>query len=284
MAVCYSYSYSEIITGVTPNAAGTGLTWSMPSVLPQESGLTVNGVLYRYSTVKNPQDDLSVTIRNENPIDGGYTFSHTDNWNQLPGNTITRAVPVNDIPIQYWGNGEITTEGSGQVVNPNVVYSYRYDTCYDPLTDPRCPGYADAMADYLKKYGLLDRSVELYDPLADENVTKAIDNKTEVKEEEEKEKNKDEDKEEKDKKRKEIGLAAADATVNNAIDVTQNAMITAMSIVPKFESYYTSIQGGAYSDAQAYKPTQLPENKKAMRVGLAQQLLHNKMVDDQYNR
>lgn len=291
MVVCSSYSYSDIITGVTPNAASTGLNWTMANVLPQEAGLEVNAVLYRYTTMKDTQDDMYVTLRNQNAISSGYLFSQTDNWSQLPGNTITKAVPVNNIPIQYWGDGEINVQGRGTVTNAQVVYSYRYDTCYNPITDPTCPGYEDAMAKYLKDMGLLEQKpIEVIDPLQDESVQNAMNNKTETREPTDDEKAKKE-KEEKDKKKKlddkerrMIALRVAESTINNALAVSQSEMVNAMNVVPQFESYYTSMSGGVYADANGYKLVTVPESRQGLRNGLAQQILHDKMVDAQYNK
>jgi len=263
-----------------------GLTWVMTNVLPAEAGLTVDGVIYRYTTIKQTQDEMYVNIQNENALGEGYIFKETDNWSGLPGNTITKRVPVGNIPREYWGNGEISVEGRGQVTNPNVAYTYRYDTCYNPINDPSCPGYDAAMAEFLTAQGLLNQKTEIEDPLSDENVKSAMDNKTEVKEEENDKEDKEdkESKEKKDKERLKIATKAAEETVGNALAISQTAMIEAMADVPRFESYYTTIQGGMYEDVAQYKPTQIPENKRGLRVGLAQQLLHNQMVDGQYRK
>ena len=58
---CDPYSY-----GTTGNAASTALSWGMSSVLPDIPGLDVNGLLYKYTTVKNPEDDMKVHVRNLN--------------------------------------------------------------------------------------------------------------------------------------------------------------------------------------------------------------------------
>lgn len=283
LVVCSSYSYSDIVTGITTNAASGGLTWSMADVLPKEAGLTVNTVIYRYTAIKQIQDEMYVNIQNKDALSDGYVFRQTDNWSSLPGNTITKVVPVNNIPIQRWGDGEINVQGTGRVANANVAYGYKYDTCFNPMSDPSCPGYNDAMYDWLLKNGLLNNKTEVVDPLADKNVKESIDRKAVIKEEEKEDKDKKDKDKEKEDKRKQIGLAAAANTVATALEITQSNAIAAMNNVPQFNTYYnTSMKGGSYADVLAYKPTTIPENKRGLRVGLAQQILHDKMVDSQY--
>jgi len=48
--------------------------------------------------------------------------------------------------------------------------------------------------------------------------------------------------------------------------------------------YNTKINGGVYADVNSIADEQLPDNKKALRNNLAQQLLHEKMIDMQYNK
>jgi hypothetical protein len=48
-------------------------------------------------------------------------------------------------------------------------------------------------------------------------------------------------------------------------------------------SYYSaSIPGGTYKESVVLVDKKLPENKRGLRNGLAQQILHEKMVDMQY--
>lgn len=287
LAAFSCFSYSEVINGITFNAAGSGLQWDMTNVLPQQPGLVVNSIIYRYTAVKQQQDQMYVDIQNENAQGSGYIFNHRDDWSNLPGNTITKALPVGSIPIQYWGNGEVKVEGTGSVKDANVYYGYRYDTCFDPINDPSCPGYDAAMAKFLNEYGLLYNEVDVKDPLEDEAVRDAIEKKTEVKEQEEdKEKAEREKKDkEKEKRRRQIGLAAAENALSTAQEVSQAAILEAMNNVPSFQAYYVaSLQGGFYPDADMYKVTMVPENKRGLRIGLAQQIKHDRMVEQQYNR
>jgi hypothetical protein len=277
LACCSSYSYSEIISGVTNNAAATGLQWTMPGVLPQESGLTVGGIVYRYTAIKNSNDPLLVNIQNENALSSGLIFKHTDNWSNLPSNTINKSVPISDIPIQYWGNGSITTEGIGRVADPTVIYTYKYDTCYNPINDPRCPGYAKAMHDFLLENGLL-KETTLDTSLEDQIVKQELEKKAKLEEEI---KHTAEEIKRKDNK-KEIAKNAADNTIALAQSVSQKDMIDAMNNVPNFALYYGSMNGGVYKDTLQFAQKKLPDSRLGQRVGLAQQVLHTQMVESQY--
>lgn len=128
---------------MTGNAAVGGITsWDMGNVLPDQTGLIVNDVIYSYTAVKDPADPFTVTLRNENAkVPGQYIFSETDDWTGLPGSKINKVVPTGNIDIKYWGDGEIATTGIGTVEEPKVFYTYRYDPCYNPQTDPSCPGF-----------------------------------------------------------------------------------------------------------------------------------------------
>jgi hypothetical protein len=64
----------------------------------------------------------------------------------------------------------------------------------------------------------------------------------------------------------------------------QDEQLALMSFVPGFDAYKTSLPGGYYPDADFYKPQQLPNAKQGLRNGLAQQLLHEQMVEMQYDR
>src|SRR6056300_385812 len=99
LACWHSYSYSEIVFGTTQNAASSGYNWVMSNVLPQQAGLRVNGVFYRYTTVKNEEDQFKVTVSNENAVDGGYIFREVDDWTGLKGNTITKVLPQQNVDI-----------------------------------------------------------------------------------------------------------------------------------------------------------------------------------------
>ena len=79
------------------------------------------------------------------------------------------------------------------------------------------------------------------------------------------------------------------STIGAAVSVEQQKAVQAqvlalISFVPGFDTYSGSINGGVYPDGQLYDPTVVPESRTGLRNGLAQQILHTKMVDMQYGR
>lgn len=283
LAVSYSYCYSDTVTtGVTNNAAGNGFTWNMGDVLPPEAGIVINNVFYRYTMNKDPNADAEVTIQNENAIDGGYIFSHTDNWNQLPGATISKLVPVENIPRAYWGDGSIEVTGDGTVTDATVAYSYRADLCFNPLYSAECPGYWLALYQWLLDNGLINQQIDVNDPFFDKYVQDALNRVIEVEDQEDQEEVIEE--EEKEEESMEDKLSVAGAAEKIADAAAQAAMLQSMANLPVFETYYSSnIPGGSYNETIQLIDKELPDNRRAMR-SLAQQQLHADMVDSQYNR
>jgi len=242
----------------------------MTNVLPPQAGLQVNSVFYRYTTQKAVKDALLVHVQNEDTAGPGYIFRSTDDWTGVPGNTITRFVPVAFAGDRF-GQGSIQTEGFGTVSNPTVIYNYSYDPCFDPQSDPSCPGYMPPLP-------VLE--VEMYDPLSDEFIQAELDRKATLD---------DTDEEERDRRRmqstKESRLEKALSVVNTAL-LTANAaameaQLLSMSVIPS--TYQTTIVGGRYDDSVELPSKKLPDNERGRRIGLAQQLLHERMVDSQYD-
>jgi len=284
----------------------------LPSGIP---GLDINGVIYNYTINKNTQDSVSVYIQNERANGNGYIFREKDDWlpGSLGGTQINKAVPVVPSNRVLWGDGSIVTEGQGSVSSPRVVYTYRVDPCYDPQFDPNCPGYQVPTPPVVE---LPDPSLyevnleELYDATKDENVdldreacktgdTDAECKSTKKEDEEEVEEEKEETKEEKEKRLKkekaEKALAAKDKSdaitffaQNNAMfaqAIAQNAVLQSMQTATNMNAYYgASIPGGVYNESVVLVDKQLPENRRGLRNGLAQQLLHEKMIEMQYKK
>jgi len=262
------FSYSEIITG---QARTTAYDWVMQNILPQQAGLTVGTVVYRYETVKNTEDDMVVYVQNENAAGDGYIFRERDDWSGLPGNKIYKVIGVGDIPIEAWGDGSIQVEGFGTVLDPSVVYSYQYDPCFDPQADPSCPGYK------IPYDPSLIPTVEFNDPLQDELVLAELARQAEADKEEEYERKQRTKKVVVDLENLLGGLNMK--AMSAQASLTEQALF-AMNYLPR--SYDNSLKGGSYNDTLVLVDSNLPDNKKAKRVGLAQQLLHEKMVEAQY--
>jgi len=271
-----SYSYSEPYTyGATGNAASGALGWSMDSILPSIAGVDINGLLYRYTTVKDPDADMKVHVGNHNANGDGYTFRETDDWSGVPGNTIVKSFPLSNIPASTWGTGFIEVEGEGTVKDAVVIYNYRLDRCYDPQSDPTCAGYVKPMP--------VLPEVVVYDALEDGAVVDTLevdefqydeDGKLILDEEEEEEET-----------RIEMGLTASANALTLFKVQNQSDIILALNKQTNINMYYNAkINGGTLNDAAGLKDGTIPDNKKALRNNLAQQVLHEKMVDMQYNK
>lgn len=268
-------SYSEPFTyGATGNAAANANNWVMQNVLPDLIGLDVNAVVYKYTTVKDPNSDMLVHVQNEDATGTGYIFRETDNWSGLPGNTISKVIVVNNVPSGRWGDGSIEVEGSGSVIDANVVYSYRVDYCFDPQTDPSCPGYKTPVP--VIQY-------DVYDATKDGSVSDALSatDRDLIDDEGKESEEDDEEEDEKDRLQRRLSVSKNALILSNQL--TQDALITAMNALTSMASYSApTINGGVYRDAAQLQDSKLPDNKRGLRNNLAQQLLHKKMVDAQY--
>jgi hypothetical protein len=239
----------------------------MTAVLPKEAGLSVNGVFYQYTAVKNPADSMLVHVQNLNAKGSGYIFRETDDWSGRPGTTINKLVSVDNVPIGYWGKGSIAVEGTGSVLKPSVVYTYRVDHCYDPQSSPACPGYKPIIPEL--------PPVELYNALEDGAVELAT-RRTEAEYKEQ---------EERKAMAREQALKDTEDALNIGNGISQAALLQALNSATNLTAYYGKyLNGGIYKDSIKLLDTKLPENRLGLRNGLAQQLLHNKMVDQQYER
>lgn len=294
-ALCWaSSSYSESIVpyyGQTGNAAASGHTWSMDDVFPLGiPGLEVNTVIYNYRILKELEDSVNVHVQNENANGTGYIFRETDEWKpgSLGGTEINKVVPViPGIPRQAWGQGSIEVEGNGEVEDANVYYNYRVDPCYDPQFDPSCPGYQVQVpeipeVDLASLYDAtqdenidLDRNVDLDEIEADEEDKKSEEELAEEEAEEEKDR----------QERLEKALAEADNSALFAEALAAAQILDSINAATNMNSYYgATIPGGVYQETVSLPDRDIPENKQGLRNGLAQQLLHEKMIDMQYNR
>jgi len=273
-AVFYSSSlHSEVVTATSGNAAGAGLNWIMSNIIPDATGLQVDGVYYRYTTIKEEAADLVVTIRNKDNDEVGYIYSRTDDWSGVPGNTIVRYDPLAPTLGSRWGDGEIVVEGDGQVVDPSVRYHYRYDTCADPISDPTCPGFEQALYKYLMDNGLLNGG-NVNDPYYDQWVQMQLDREVDTSEDE-----KETTEEESDE---DLEQQLGGDIVLSDLGGNQEQTLIQMNDVPQFDSYYgVTINGGFYNDVLILEDTELPDNRRALR-SLANDSLHRTMVRSQY--
>ncbi len=275
---CYSYSSEAPVYGVTNNAASAGYQWVMTNVLPQQLGLTVGNVIYRYTTEKERADAMLVHVQNENARGSGYIFRETDDWSGVDGNTISKIVPVPDIDISFWGAGSIEVEGTGTVLDPQVFYTYKYTPCEDQQSDPECPGYVDPMAAVAMAEVVMSQESDEY--MQDEMDRKA-NLKSQKEDEEKKEREKTLSKEEVEERlEKLLGVINTDLMAQESQAL--HDALASINYLPT--SYLRQVNGGEYRDARRLQDAELPRNNKSARVGLAQQVLHDKMVQSQYQK
>ena len=244
----------------------------MTNVLPEYGGLEVNGLVYQYTAVKDPESGMIVYVQNEYADGSGYIFRNADDWTGLPGNTIRRKFAFPNLSGELWGPGSIEVEGTGSVVDPSVVYTYKYDPCFDPQSDPSCPGYKEQVE---------VPEIDFYDPLEDQMVVDELARQAEI----------DREEEEEDRRRRQRQnlidnalekLLSDDGQNPGLIDPVAEAMALALTsrILPK--SYYGTLEGKEYLDSVVLDGGTIADNSKARRSNLAQQLLHQQMVDSQY--
>ena len=86
------------------------------------------------------------------------------------------------------------------------------------------------------------------------------------------------------KKASQLAESMSEAASLEAQQAAQATVLALINYTPGFDQYGVTMSGGYYPDAAAYPDTQLPESRRGLRNGLAQQLLHEKMIDMQYNK
>jgi len=259
---------SDYVFGTSNNAAAGGSSWGMSSSLfplYPISATEINGVFYRYTAVKAPNDPYTVSVQNEAANASGYIFRETDDWTGGSGGTIQKFVPVPYSPLGDWGDGSIEQVGVGSVEEPLVLYSYRYDPSLVQQQElPEIP------------------AVSVYDALSDNYVTASLEpTDRELYEDDELNKS---DSEEEDDGRLEKALAAQENALTMAGNLTQASILQAMNTATNLNSYYAAqIKGGVYRESVVLKDKNIPDNKRAFR-SLGQQKLHTDMVNQQYGR
>jgi len=279
-----SYSAADTVYGVTNNAVNDGLTWSPVDVLPDFSSpnvsLQVNGVTYYYVMSKDPAADATVYVRNEDAINGGYVFEEVDDWSGLPGNSILKNFRFDGIPGEQWGNGSITVDGDGTVSDASVIYLYRMDVdetniiCTNPLADPNCPGFLDALYKYLEGLEYVDPEDEFYEYWLEMQEGRQIENeneKVEIVEDEEEDLEKS---------------MQTDPDVGGFIDgFIQQGLLQQLANDPLIQPYYEVDYPEVlvYEDTLQLEDTSLPDNNRALRQ-LASDAKHYSMVRSQYDR
>lgn len=272
----YSFDYTF---GVTNNAAGSGHTWSMtPQYLGADAigGMDIHGIIYQYKAVKEKEDDFTVTVQNEKE-GGGYVFQDTEDWSQKYGITIRKAFALPYTPLATFkeDGGSIATTGTGTVEDAQVVYLYRFDRCFIP-TDSDCPNYVPPLPPKPPE-------IKLYDALEDEFVKEATKDVDQDLIENDEENVEELEEKEEEEENLETLLAVGENPLTIGDEFSQASIIAQMNGALDLSSYYKAkIPSIVYNERLVMKEQKSLGNSKRILRSLAQDQLHNKMVEAQY--
>ena len=270
LLACYSsYSHSEIVYGTSST---TGLNWVMTQILPEYAGLEINGLVYQYTTVKDADAAMIVTVANEN-INGGYIFRDSEDWSGVPGNTIRKKFILPNSLAELWGGGSITWTGEGDVTDASILYSYKYDTCFDPQSDPSCPGYEEKVE---------VPEIPFVDPLSDEFIIMQMEQQAKI----------DEQQEEEDRRRRQRENAIESAIEKVLGDGSNpklaDAELQAAKLAELYKilpvTYYNGLYGGVYEETVVLSGGEIKDSLKGRKAVFRQEALHETMINLQYER
>ena len=236
-------------------------------------GMDISGVTYKYTPIKNKEDDYIVTLENDK-VGGGYVFQDKQDWSQREGGVeIRRTIALPYTPIAVFGKGRLKQEGTGSIENADVRYIYRFDRCFNPQAFTDCPGYKKPEPPKLP-------DIPDYDALQDESVQLAqAETDKELLEEEEEAKD---DEEEEDKENMESLLAATENALTIANEVSQSALLQVINRATDINLYYVAnIPGKIYRDSVVLQDADIVDNRRALK-NLGQDTLMNEMIQEQY--
>ena len=271
----YSYSNPNYIYETSGNASQDSLNWVMSNVLPAYTGLQVNGVFYQYTTVKDPDTGMIVTVQNEDALNAGqYIFREQDDWSGLPGNTIQKAIPQPYVDQNRWGDGSIQVEGRGEVVDASVIYTYRYDEdcVVSPQNNPSCPGFV------MPEINIPEPVAPVNDIIQDELDRQRVADADMEQDDRDRKNNKDE----KDNGRPmiEVLLGNSNTSILGEVAEILHDNLVYLDVVPT--SYLIELPSTVYEETVTLPDGDLPDNVMIRRVNYSQELLHEKLVDLQY--
>ena len=262
--------------GYTPNVAISGLEWTMtPTYLGANGigGMDISGVTYKYTPIKVKEDNYIVTLENDK-VGGGYVFQDVQDWSQREGGIeVRRTIALPYTPLAVFGAGRLKEEGTGSIEGADVRYIYRFDPCFDPQSDPNCPGYKKPKPPPLPE-------IPDYDALQDESVAIAqAETDRELLEDEQVDK---EEEEEEEEESLEFMLADVENAIAMANEISQSVILQQLNQVTNLTNYYVStIPDNYYPDAVALQGGTIVDNRRALR-SLSQDARMNEMIEEQY--
>ena len=273
-ALLLGYSHfslsSDIVFGQSLNAAQNGSSWVMTNVLPQQMGLEVTNIFYRYTAIKNTDDKFIVTVSNEDTSGEGYIFRSVDDWTGLPGNTIVKSLKQPAILGSRFGDGSIQTEGTGEVFEPIILYSYRYDPCFNPQSSPSCEGFIPEIPEVPDVENPLDN-----DFIQDEIDRKRVTSNEDEEEEDRERLAREETEEEKESLETLLGISSL-----SALAATDNLRaLTGLSVLPS--TYTVALPSPVMQDTVVLKE-EVKLRSGSRRLQYAQDKLHQELVKSQF--
>jgi len=242
----------------------------MTNVLPQQMGLEVTNIFYRYTAIKNTDDKFIVTVSNEDTSGEGYIFRSVDDWTGLPGNTIVKSLKQPAILGSRFGDGSIQTEGTGEVFEPIILYSYRYDPCFNPQSSPSCEGFIPEIPEVPDVENPLDN-----DFIQDEIDRKRVTSNEDEEEEDRERLAREETEEEKESLETLLGISSL-----SALAATDNLRaLTGLSVLPS--TYTVALPSPVMQDTVVLKE-EVKLRSGSRRLQYAQDKLHQELVKSQF--
>ena len=86
------------------------------------------------------------------------------------------------------------------------------------------------------------------------------------------------------KKKEEIIKKIVKNSLLSDKDVQRLLEFEMMNNIPGYNLYTVALPGGVYNDVLKFPEKYLPDNRRGRSLGLAQEKMHNIMVDSQYNK
>ena len=292
----------------------------------QDEGVQVEGYSYVWR-VKNANtnlyelqgdvDPFSITV-DVYKADGTLYTSYVYDYTQFQGWTThegSETFADQFLDPAFFGNMTISAEGNDagywaghwgpefDTSQSSLTLTYSSNPCYNnPLYDPACIGYAEAIAELiLEQQELAIASIPEQEIFYEEPIQNITSNEnsmgmenTQTQSQSSSSSNQDdtEKKETKEKKLKEAAKEIAAGLQEQIVEsenmseqqLAQAEMLVMMNYAPGFNSYKLTLPGGTYPDVPFYPPSTMPDSKSGARNNLAQQLLHQEMIDMQYRR
>ncbi len=290
----------------------------------QDEGVQVEGYSYVWR-VKNANtnlyelqgdvDPFSITVdvyKEDGTLYTSYVYDYTQfqGWTTHEG---SETFPDQFLDPAFFGNMTISAEGNDagywaghwgpefDTSQSSLILTYSSNPCYNnPLYDPACSGYAEAIAQLiLEQQELAITSIPEQEIFYEEPIQNITSNESSMGMENTQNQSQSnsspdqdntEEKETKGKKLKEAAKKIAAKLQEQIVEsenmteqqLAQAEMLAMINYVPAFDLYKMTLAGGTYPDVVFYPTTTVPDSPNGKRNNFAQQLLHQQMVDMQY--